>query len=715
MVKSKIAEHVFRATFAHCVYASPRTAAQANTDAIPMPDAADASETLRNVNTVIQDAGICLHGWTNTGTATGAAALAEAAKSTGAALIAFALLNVRVAFERYPNVRTFIFVMDKGPFMPPPKAYVQTDRAEQSAASLRRRGIEELSLPADGSLPTIVAVNRPLPPWCAVTANRALYRHATAELLDAIVERYTPPPGRRLILDFMCGSATSPADIDAWMCSDRVLCSEYAMSVVAEARELLRGVPDWRNKARALVEQLAQGGHVRSVPICIETTLDGARLASFLLPEASNTVGEADLCIPFWLTAMRSERQHVTLSGRRLRARCIDDDYIAALYYTDAQIAEHNRARECGAAVEPHEVPGLMPLEEQRAAARAEWPRLIDAKRLRCAASSGVHEALGERGLAMQQIETVRDRAWWQHVESLGAPLAAGNPCRAPNRSLVLSRDTDFLPLLICWQAQLVLEVAETAATPEIAAQYAIDHAPLLSLGQQLVHRSGWLQSADDFVDKELLKKEATRATLAPMLLAQEVYDIGRVEQEIASQLDTEMLLDSQRHATPLERANAALSFLVMTCVCGNDYLAGLYYVNRANTLKAWQQVGVVAASALVRRQPGVADADSLWLVDFDQYRDLIKRCYYQSLCAAKSSTPGAPAAALSYDAVGALVRKKYKANEKCHMPCDERLRLMWRRVQWWLVYVTCAPTDICLLLDHAHWGWAATETQLRV
>lgn len=746
MVKSEIAECVFRRSFATCIRAVPRTADQSSTDAVPAAEPNDETETLRNVTFVVQDAGICLHGYTNTGTLRGADAHQAAAQSDGAQLLSFALLNVRRAFDQHPGVSTFIYVMDKGPFMPPPKEFVQDDRSKQSEAALARSGLVPMPMPASGELPVIVAVGHPMPPWCTVKANRALYRHATAEMLDSIVDRYTPPAGRRLVLDYMDRSAISPADLDSWMGGERLQLSDYARAVIDEARELLRESSEWRDEARELVKRLAQGGHVQSVPVCIETTLDGVRLAPFLLYGASNTIGEADVCIPFWLTAMRSERQHQTLSGERLRARRIDDDDVAALYYTDEQIAQHRHAVEHGAPVTPTEVPALMPLEKQRELARSAWLEMVAEEQARQAVSR-VHEALGERGAALENVVSVRERAVRAHVESLGRPLGQHNECRAPNRGLVLSRDTDFLALLLVWQACLVRETG--AADP----QYAIDHAPLLSLGHsRLVHRTGWLTDINDYVEKK--KQQRSRAKAAggkrkapggdsvatnedesgdeqdggadearivtmelafasrdarPSFVAQELYDVGRVERELAAQIDTETLISAARHATDLERCNNALGFATLTAMCGNDYLKGLPYVNRASSYKGW--LGSACSARLLQ----YVQRQDMWLLDEAAHRDLVKRCYYESLCTAKSRIPSQPVDKLSYDDVARLWSAKWKNLPSAHMADAARLQLMYRRTQWWLSYAVSGSQHICLLIDHENWGWAKSERALRV
>jgi len=714
MGKAAIKVEVFRANFAGAATAVVKAADESRNNFVP----ADAGDALAGVRYVVSDAGIGLHGYDNLVRADphDVDAGYRTTGATGAQLAGYVLAPVRRAFRELPGCETFVLAMDKACFMPRPKVYTQTGRTSSLVDALEQRNIEPIETPADGSMPTLVAADLELPPWMAVRANRTLYRHATAQLFDLIVATYRPPAGCRLIIDCLDTAATSPESLDAWMRTERVVCDAYARSVIERARRLLRGAANWRTEARRIVAQLGHGGHVRSVPICIETSADGHTYAPFLLRNAANVCGEADVGVLFWLNALQARRQHVTLDGERLVARALDA--ADAEFYTDEQLAGHAAlADERGAPPEPF---------VERCRAAQALLDAIDAARDDVEANQsrvdGDAARLGARSERARRAATL-----------VGAHRSAP-PDQVPCRGLVLSSDTDFLALLTLWYAWLTA-TANGARTADEGPGYAYFNAPLLSIGQCEVLRTGRLGSAADYYVRPPAAKrrrdEEERAEMSPEqraalppapvpIKAHEVWDIARLWALVKSRMelaldecgapadDDDETIDEPTHAM-----NLAASFAAFCASCENDYLAGLPFVNRRCMFDA-----LLALDGPLAHY----DADSgVGVLSPGRYATYIKHCYHRALTTAhgKANKPPRPAAQMSYVEMAAAVAKKYKITTKTgpqkQMPSADRLKLMYERTQWWLVYALCAWRDITELLDDTQWGWPPGSTDVWV
>lgn len=668
--KSKIKSDVIRPFFVTCIRAVRKHADEAAHSFVPRAEPDDREQTLHNVTYCLEDSGIRLHGFNNvervheSRSPTGYVVQGL----TGETLVNYMLAPVRRAFANLPRVHTYVMSMDKGPFMPVPKLHTQKNRTAALLDTMERQQIAPIVLPADGSVPKLVSADSVLPPWIAVRANRNLYRHATDQMLNMILDKYKPPPGKRLIIDAMDMAATSPATLDEWMVSDRIVVDDYALGIIARTRDALRTTADWRAQTSRVVKELAQGGHVKSVPICLETSDDGITYAPFPLRGAANQCGEGDVGILFWLDAMQADKQHITLAGDRHSGKPIP----AALahYYDEEDVAEHN-------AIVARTGPAPVSVDERRQRAEA----LLQA----------------DPDLILQQQSAVVRNALAD-----ATPLSGANPCRTPNRGFVMSIDTDFLSLVPMYYAQMV-------HAHDGDRQYCLDNAPLLCIGECRVTEFGWLRSLE-MLDTEVQHKKRAAdgdddddddGPVAPQAVptnyqrAHEVYDVARMHNKLMQKFN----LADAPYRRQLE---CAVSFTLFCATCENDYMAGLYYVNRKHMFEAFCAI----QGDLVRFDVNIDGA----LIVPTQYQAYLKNCYYNSLMAARGAKnkPSKPAAHTTYAEMAAIVKNKYKGatSSQKHMPDDTRRELMYERLQWWLVYATDAWRSIDRLLDHTLWGW---------
>ncbi len=698
--KSEIKPEVFRAQFGDCVRAVAKAPLAAKHNFIPRAEPDDASDTLVNVRYVIQDAGILLHGYDNLvrASARNEDSGYKTTGATGDALAAYLMLQAKETFRTHPNIHTFVLLMDKGAYMPRPKHYVQAHRSSSIVDTMEQKGvmpIEEVS--ANGALPRIVARGVPLPPWIAVRANRTIYRHATAELLELALDSVVPPPGRRIIFDFMDRAASSPDTLDDWMCSERLLVDAYASETIEKARELLRKRADWRERAAEIVSALGHGGHVHSVPICVETSLDGTRYTPFLLRNAANMCGEADVGVSFWWRAMCDDRVATTLRGcRRVIPAPIHDS--VREYYTAADLAEIERQR----AAAPIDTSPLTPAE-QCAWATAYMER-------HQAVLQDVNAPVLEK---IRAVEAYFDDPRLELAHRLLQPNGAQNPCRPgrANVGCVLSSDTDFLSLLPLSFAQLAYE-AELEDRP---LQWCVENSMLLSIGECKVMRTGWLSGPADYyvaptaAAKRKREDEGKAPAEEPLhFVANELWDVAKMAFKVRR-------LAEARDASSDETIGArwylerAASFATFAASCGNDYLAGLTGINRADMWQAF----VACGSSLVRYD----ERQKLCVLVPERYTDYIKHCYWHALTNKhKNSTankPKKPAAQMTCAEVFDCWRGKFKVIWA--PPSDETLNLMYQRTQWWLVYVMRAHESAADLLDDKLCGWPPGSTDVMV
>jgi len=732
MGKAQIKPEVFRKHFAPAALAVAKGADDSRNDFVPVFNANDTTYTaLEDVRYAIEDTGIRLHGYDNvvpidaTNMDTGYTVNGD----TGGKLASTLLGPAKRFFRNFERGTTFVMVMDQGPFMPRPKQHTQSGRTSSLVGELEKKNIRPLLTPESGAIPLMIEENKPLPPWVAVRANRTMYRYATAQLLQLIERTYKPPPGKRLIIDCIDTLVTSPPTLDKWMGTDRIVCDEYARRVVREAREALRDCADWRTHVDKIVSQLGHGGHLHTVPICIETSAEGLTYPPFPLQSVVKTCGEADVGILYWVHALSAPRLHTTLNGvRRVVEELPDVNSELGDFYTEEQRAEnraHIAASGLGATA-----PSPKPFRDECRAAQ-QLLDSIDAARNDVTANQSLVDGAARRAgadsaRAKQAGALLRHRRTRDMLDLV------------PNRGLVFSSDTDFLTLLTVHHAERVAQARDEALRDGSdvlrALQRAECNAPVLSIGNCRVRRLGALQSEDDYyVLPPLAKRKAEaarRAKLTPAELAAdpepvfhtalEIWDIARLwdcvydtlqfsyeeraEREGASGAAADEEVDASQ-----KMLDTASTFALFCASCENDYLAGLCGVNRVCMFQGLLDFGApLVTFDRERRMPVIEPA---------HYANYLKHCYHRSMMAArgKANKPPRPARQMSYEQVQEVVCKKHKARPTWHMPDKPRLKLMYRRSQWWLVYAVSAWRGIDTLLDDTVWGWDEDSVALWV
>lgn len=739
MGKAQIKPEVFRKHFAAAVVAVEKDATDSKNDFVPVFNANDTEyAALEDARSAIEDTGIRLHGYDNMVRVdpTDMDSGYTVNGATGGQLANFLLGPVKRFFRNFERGTTFVMAMDQGPFMPRPKHHTQAGRTSALVGVLENKNIVPLRVPTSGAMPLMIDQELPLPPWVAVRANRTLYRHATAQLLQLIERTYKPPAGKRLIIDCIDTAVTSPATLDDWMQTDRVVYDDYARSVIEKSRALLRDRDDWRKKVRLIINQLGHGGHLHSVPVCIETSADGVTYAPFLLHNAVKTCGEADIGILYWVHALSTERLHKTLRGKRHVVEALPKAASElGEYYTDAQRAENSaQLAEFGAdalAAQPE------PFVEQCRAAQRLLDSIDAARNDVCANQSLVDGAARRAGAdssrAQQAGALLRHRRTADMVDLV------------PNRALVFSSDTDFLSLLAVHHAQRVAEARDKALRTGTdvlrALQRAECNAPVLSIGNCRTLRCGALRTNDDYyVLPPKAKRDAEAAKRAKMTPAElaaappepvvytalEVWDIARLWEAVYDKLQFsyEDRAARERAADAVAQAaedvdqeadasqailDTASTFALFCASCENDYLAGLCGVNRVCMFDALLDFGAPLVHYNKERAVPV--------VEPAHYANYIKHCYHQSMMAARGKANKPPRAAreMSYEQVADVVAKKHKTRVTWRMPDAERLQLMYQRSQWWLVYAMLAWRGIDMLLDDTVWGWPEGSTALWV
>lgn len=294
------------------------------------------------------------------------------------------------------------------------------------------------------------------------------------------------------------------------------------------------------------------------------------------------------------------------------------------------------------------------------------------------------------------------------------------NPCTHPNRGIVLTCDTDFLSLTLLWYARYCFLNRASGIN-------CIDNAPLHSIGECQVMRTGWLQSAKDYYVRPVKRKapatldedgdvegaqaanaDALATAPAQPVTALEVWDVHRLWQMVSG-------CDVASNSS-LKHLARVTSFAVFCALCGNDYLNGLYFVSRVSMYAAY------------KKMLDASDDPTTLLVSFDNeakltvivnpivFVQLLKGCYWHQLMSLRGSAnkPDKPVASMSYSAVARVVAAKYK-NRKCHMPNAADLALIYQRLTWCANYAFHGPQSITEILDDNVWGWPPGTIETRV
>lgn len=681
-------------------------------DLMPPRDPGDPRQRLEGVRVVADDAGVMLHGYNNVERDPTSATGYRVRGDTGMTLLGMLLSRVRRCFSAHIGVHTYILRMDLSGMTPDAKRHVQADRTEANLARLNKLQVKQIEWEEGDAIPRIVARNVILPPWIAVCANRALYRVVCAQLFALMLHEYRPPAGCRVILDALDLCVMAPDSLDAWCATDRVQLSEHGARVVGEARQQLRNATErhWRRETARIASRLAHQGHLRSVPVCLETDMQGRTYAPFALPNAANSCGEADIGLFFWADAMRRERQHVTLAGCRAHNRPVVVPQAIAHFYTDEQLDALRRER-----VQHAQESGVLaPL-----ASAPTYEERLEAAR---------HALDQDPDLAVPALADQRSAIDHERLR----PIAELTPLRRtehnrqaePNSVLLVSTDTDFFALAVLWFAQLAL-------TSNHDVQYMADHAPLLSIGRRRVVSREWPQ--DGWIDRPAAQLY-TPSTAAQRKKAQEAgepvppqesetefaYELWCIEQLYTNVLRAMHCTDN---SSAEQRYNAALSFVTMCGAAGNDYLCGFAQVNRQLQWRALRALAKalgperpLTSLSIDQTAPQRLDA-TLPLIWPERYVLYVKYVYYEYMLerGAKADKPTQPVAFMSYEQVAHMVAKKHKSKPEVHPATGKRLELLYERLMWWIAYVSNARFGIAHIRNDSEWGWRPAFVQYHV
>ena len=680
--KSILKEQVLYPEFFACLFCAQKSELDGRTNGIPrLQNSAVNSAALQSVTSAIDDTGVRMHG------------LAYTPGMFGDTLVDTVLAPVRRFFAEYPHGETYVMRMDIGIFMPPPKRAAQAEHTSSIVAEMERNNVAPINWAPGDPVPMMINFGVPLPHWTAVRANRTLFRHACNQLMLLIQKLYKPPRGCRLILDYNePGTSSGIDDLDLWMDegNERIVCSAFARRTIDAARARYREqrVSAWHADADRLVYALAQAGHIKIAPVCIETSLDTDTLyMPFALHSAAHNCGEADAGCLFWIDALQSDRLHITLTGVRRAAH--GDELVAG-----------GGAATGAAATGGASVP--MTVAARRELARRILERDPDAVVLIDDPSSYMARYLTYAA----EFGDPRFR------DCAGARAAAG-------AALVVSIDSDFFALVLLWYAQFC---ARQGAERR---DYCRTHAPFLSLGAVRASRAGWITDAAQLLTKAAVDKlPPAEAERIKQYFA--IWDIDRLYERItappaaaaatrgtsplsAAAVDGSLAAAAAAAApgaagdrSPLEQVAA---FATFCSLCKNDYLPGFTGINRKFAYAAFQSL----------TRPLVVTARCAALViDLTAMIELVKRAYYNALV----SQPGPigkqaktrPVAQLAYKTVANWVADKNKKRLDYHMPTAEHLQDLHEKAQWWLSMALRAWQDIGQILNHRQWGWRTLE-----
>lgn len=164
-------------------------------------------------------------------------------------------------------------------------------------------------------------------------------------------------------------------------------------------------------------------------------------------------------------------------------------------------------------------------------------------------------------------------------------------------------------------------------------------------------------------------------------------------------------------------------SFVMFTCMLGNDYLAGLKGAPRRWSYAAYvEMMRRFPGQTLVRilRNPSApaavfsTDPDAItaacrapMIIHAGVHQRLISFCYYMNLVAqaCKTNKPTIAIDRISYDQTALAVAQKFSNANKQMPDAKKRIRMLIR-LQWVLHYFAHGSTTIRKILDPLEFGW---------
>jgi hypothetical protein len=700
--KSEIVTEVLRANYGHCFYYLPKSAAASGTNYLPPPRAAQRTPFER-VTCVVSDVSIIMNMFRM-----------GAHEPSGRELVDFLLGEVKRAFE-HANIHTYVMAADMSCFGVEAKEVLQRQRLEQAQSRAAQERVPLVPWDVDAPF-QLVHMDRKLPSLTAMQASPGVLRQVLYEAMSLIPVRYTPPAGKRLILHMEPRAYTAPGLPQDFMPNDPstgiVICEDRRDVVEASRRELTElweKVPtkEWRRMARERTTELAKAGCFQTIPLCIETSMLGVIYEPFRLANMRVQAGEGDLSIQRYVPYLYTGAIVDRLLGDR-RPRGFEAN---AEFYTAEQLA---------GSAQKLAVPGKYEFYV------GEGGR----GQVQCAAIVSVDSdfcGLLTFTLAMLVGNLTSD------VADRFALIAPHAPLLVRGSVLTKSRET-----LRRGERRRYFPDGAEKAQP-LAYSYelfdpALMYAELVRTGPAGASPLGVVQADADrrlaaTTEKRRTNAEAKKRAISagetptpPAKRAKLASGAAKASVQSTQEEDDEDELGPVIHLPPVPAGSSVdfcfervASWVMFTCMCGNDYLGGIPGVPRRWAYAAYAELLHNDPGAhLVRvvRHPADAKTRAPTLpayVDCEVHERVLKYAYHMNLTAqaCKTNKPAHPPAALTYRAVAELVAAKFAQVNK-QPPDDERRQRMWMRLFWVYRYFACGTTNIRNIIDPLVWGWEA-------
>jgi hypothetical protein len=465
---------------------------------------------------------------------------------------------------------------------------------------------------------------------------------------------------------------------------------------------LLKEAPRcWRSVARDLSREVCRKGLVRKIPLCIETTRTGVRLAPFRLRNCANQGGEADLTIQAFAVWLFQGAMRHALAGTR--------------------------------------VSGQLALYEASGGETAYGKEFMDAERAKAAGEGEFKDIpIGDRGNNEQQrclLMSVDTDFISYATANFGRQVA--DYCARRNCPLSVAH-TEMLahaPLLVLGEAhvsEIGIGVAPTYGTSTTAKEKGYQRAyEILDIGIVFAELTQIAQDGYEPNDEPIaqLKRVASeRAEISKRRRAvtvankkRKAMDASAPDEEQQPDETSDWALIELPHlppdVTPLRVYERVLDFVVFCNMCGNDFLQGLPYISRRASYAGFAEMLFREPDLkLVHCHPrGSWPSESVISICPTAYVSLLKYIYFAQM--SKELSKKLPAAAnvvdLTYEQMAAVMRTF--ANAVRHMPGEEKLHLMYERLLFSLYYIAYGPFRVDQTLDPLVIGWSLGTPAIEV
>ena len=278
---------------------------------------AAAGTVLAEARQLVVDLSIYAHLFINVVSTAGRGSDKRYIEKSGAEFVDSLRRSVDDAFRQ--GYMIVVLVLDKQCHTTAAKENTQKKRALDAQKDCTTLRCAPIVWDLDNPTPLVV-LDKPMAPMCAIKAVPAAFRYALWEAMRIVARDFVAPPGCRLIIDAQAYEATNPATPDDWLTGEQISVYPSHAALVDRLRERLAvqaefGDPNWRHTARRLSTELGRAGAYQTLPLCIQTSADGVRLAPFILPACGNTCGEADLAVWRWVQLLFADRQRESFAS----------------------------------------------------------------------------------------------------------------------------------------------------------------------------------------------------------------------------------------------------------------------------------------------------------------------------------------------------------------------------------------------------------------